>query len=151
MPVISETDDDAPPLTQADFNRATFRVDGQDVSREVWQAAVCGKTDKRHVSINIKLAEQVDDFKLRLVFDDGHEQIVDFRTFLLRSSHPDIRAYLDPERFASFRIEHGELVWGDYELCFPMLDLYRNTLECQASKLDAVDCMTTRCASSLNF
>jgi len=82
--------------------------------------------------INIMLAEQIDDFKLRLVFDDGCEQLVDFRPFLSRSRHPDIRAYLEPERFASFRIEHGELIWGDYDLCFPMLDLYRNTIDHQA-------------------
>ena len=32
------------------------------------------------------------------------------------------------EDAASFRIENGELVWGDYALCFPMTDLYRNCI-----------------------
>lgn len=62
MPVISEADDEAPLLTQADFDRATFRVDGKDVSREDWQAAVCGKTDKRRVSIMLDAAV-IDFFK----------------------------------------------------------------------------------------
>ncbi|WP_404357410.1 hypothetical protein [Methylotuvimicrobium sp. KM1] len=31
--------------------------------------------------------------------------------------------------FADFRVEYGELIWGDYELCFPVIDLYRNTIE----------------------
>ena len=35
----------------------------------------------------------------------------------------------DPVRFATFRIEYGELVWGDYDLCFPVIDLYLNQLE----------------------
>lgn len=83
--------------------------------------------------INIVSAEPAGDLCLRLRFDDGIEQIVDFKPFLSRSVHPDIRAYLDPERFAAFRIEYGELVWGDYELCFPVIDLYRNQLEKSAT------------------
>lgn len=83
--------------------------------------------------INIVSAEPAGDLCLRLRFDDGIEQIVDFKPFLSRSVHPDIRAYLDPERFAAFRIEYGELVWGDYALCFPVIDLYRNQLEKSAT------------------
>lgn len=83
--------------------------------------------------INIVSAEPAGDLCLRLRFDDGIEQIVDFKPFLSRSVHPDIRAYLDPERFAAFRIEYGELVWGDYDLCFPVIDLYRNQVEKSAA------------------
>ena len=79
--------------------------------------------------INIVAAERVGDCQIRLGFDDGTVQIVDFKPFLLRSQHPDIRSYLDATRFATFRIEYGELVWGDYELCFPVIDLYRNQLD----------------------
>ena len=79
--------------------------------------------------INIVAAEPAGDLRLRLRFDDGTEQVVDFKPFLSRSVHPDIRAYLAPERFAAFRIEYGELVWGDYNLCFPTIDLYRNQVE----------------------
>lgn len=83
--------------------------------------------------INIVSAEPADELCLRLRFDDGVEQVVDFKPFLSRSVHPDIRAYLDPERFAAFRIEYGDLVWGDYDLCFPVIDLYRNQLEKSAA------------------
>ncbi|NOV30531.1 DUF2442 domain-containing protein [Methylomonas sp. ZR1] len=79
--------------------------------------------------VNICSAEQIDSYLLRLKFDDGKEQIIDFKGFLMRSPHPDIRAYLDAVKFSDFRIEYGELVWGDYELCFPMIDLYMNRLE----------------------
>ena len=88
-------------------------------------------------TINIILAEQAGDFRLRLQFDDGVEQIVDFKPFLTHARHPDIRAWLDPARFATFRLEYGELVWGDYDLCFPVIDLYRNQIEHHAS-LEAV-------------
>jgi hypothetical protein len=79
--------------------------------------------------INVVTAEQVGDCQIRLGFDDDAVQIVDFKPFLSRSQHPDIRSYLDAARFATFRIEYGELVWGDYELCFPVIDLYRNQLD----------------------
>ncbi len=80
-------------------------------------------------TINITHAEYLGDYRLRLLFDDGEERRIDFKPFLSRSRHPDIRAYLDADKFAGFRIEYGELVWGDYELCFPLIDLYRNQLD----------------------
>jgi len=79
-------------------------------------------------TININSAQQCGACSLHLSFDDGMEQTVDFKPFLSLSHHPDIRAYLEPERFAGFRIEYGELIWGDYELCFPIADLYLNKL-----------------------
>jgi hypothetical protein len=78
--------------------------------------------------INIMSAELAGDHRIRLSFDDGTQQEVDFKPFLEASVHPDIRAYLSTERFAAFRLEYGELVWDDYALCFPVADLYRNHL-----------------------
>lgn len=78
--------------------------------------------------VNIVSAELTGECRLRLNFDDSTQQEVDFKPFLATSVHPDIRAYLNPERFASFRIEYGELVWDDYALCFPVADLYLNRL-----------------------
>ncbi len=80
-------------------------------------------------TINIVTAEWVGDYRIHLCFDDDAEQVIDFAPFLLHARHPDIRAWLDPVRFSTFRLEYGELVWGDYDLCFPIMDLYRNHLE----------------------
>lgn len=79
--------------------------------------------------INIISATQTGEYRIRLIFDDSTSQEIDFKSFLARSHHPDIRAYLEPSHFADFRVEYGELIWGDYELCFPVIDLYRNTIE----------------------
>jgi hypothetical protein len=79
--------------------------------------------------IKIVSATEIGDCKLRIVFDDGVSQEIDFNLFLSAALHPAIRAYLDPQRFASFHIEYGDLVWGDYDLCFPITDLYKNQLE----------------------
>ncbi len=84
-------------------------------------------------TINITAAEETGDYALRLTFDDGTVQTVEFKPFLSLSRHPDIRRYLDPVRFSGFRIEYGELVWGDHDLCFPIADLYYNRLLPKAS------------------
>ena len=83
--------------------------------------------------INIVSATQIGKYQLRLHFDDGTAQDVDFGPFLNQSQHPDIRAYLDEARFNAFSLDHGELVWGDYDLCFPIIDLYNNRLNKYAS------------------
>lgn len=79
--------------------------------------------------INIVSADLIGKYLLRLTFDDGKTQVVDFGPFLSQSRHPSIRAYLEDDRFSGFRLENGELIWGDFDLCFPMIDLYNNQLE----------------------
>ncbi len=64
----------------------------------------------------------------RLIDYLGKRQTIDFQPFLTSSHHPSVRAFLDPIRFSQFELRHGELVWGDYELCFPIMDLYNNKL-----------------------
>ncbi len=69
------------------------------------------------------------DYRLRLTFNDGKIQEVDFLPFLSSSRHPAIRRFLEPACFAAYRLEYGDLIWGDYELCFPIADLYDNRLQ----------------------
>ncbi len=78
--------------------------------------------------VNIVKAERVANYKLRLSFSDGVERVIDFEPFLKASKNPLIRAYLAPQKFADFTIEYGNLLWDDYGLCFPIADLYDNTL-----------------------
>lgn len=78
--------------------------------------------------INITQATLLQGHCIDLHFDDGRVQTVDFAPFLQASRHPQVRAFLDPARFAAFQLQHGELVWGDYALCFPIIDLYENRL-----------------------
>ena len=55
-PVVFEADDDAPPLTQDDFDRARFRVGARDVSRQEWQVEVQEQLGKQRVSIMLDAA-----------------------------------------------------------------------------------------------
>lgn len=59
-------------------------------------------------------------------------QVVDFQPFLSQSLNPLIRKYLAPEEFAKFEIDEGDLEWNDYDLCFPIADLYGNRIKANA-------------------
>ena len=78
--------------------------------------------------LNIARVEHIGDYRLSIDFDDGATQVVDFKPFLIGAQHPEIRAFLDMSKFSAFRVEHGDLVWGDYALCFPIDGLYRNRI-----------------------
>ena len=78
--------------------------------------------------INIVRVEPVSAYTLKLSFSDGAERVINFEPFLRTSHNPLIRAYLDLEKFASFTLKYGNLMWDDYGLCFPIADLYENNL-----------------------
>lgn len=78
--------------------------------------------------VQIEAALYVAPYVLQLRFDDGHESTVDFGRFLRGSVHPAIRAYLDLKRFRNFTLEHGVLHWNDFDLVFPMSDLYEGRI-----------------------
>ena len=78
--------------------------------------------------VDIERVEHVGGYRLKLVFSDGCERVVDFEPFLSASLNPGTRRFLDSEAFATYRTEWGNLVWGDYEMCFPIDDLYAGRL-----------------------
>ncbi len=45
--------DEYPEVTQADFDRATFRVAGQDVDKETWKGATSARLKKQKISITL--------------------------------------------------------------------------------------------------
>ena len=79
--------------------------------------------------ISVEKVAQVGDFKLQLEFNDKTSQVVDFYPFLSHSLNPLIRKYLSPKEFAKFQIDNGDLEWNDYDLCFPIADLYENNID----------------------
>lgn len=80
-------------------------------------------------TIKIDSAKYVEDYKLQLFFSDGNEQIVNFGPFLKSSYHPEIRKFLILKNFKQFSIKSGDLMWGDFDLLFPIMDLYQNNLK----------------------
>lgn len=78
--------------------------------------------------IEVIEAEYISGYVLKLRFSNGFERNLDFEPFLRKSGNLLIRSYLEPEKFANFKIEYGDLVWDDYGLCFPIADLYDGTI-----------------------
>ncbi len=59
---------------------------------------------------------------------EGKENTIDFKPFIFSSSHPDIKKYQDKKLFQNFHLEYGEIEWNDYELAFPIYDLYEGQI-----------------------
>lgn len=79
--------------------------------------------------INVVAASPLGGHKLRLNFDDGTAPDEVFKPFLQRSRHPEIQGHLDEHRFSTFRVAHGELICGEYELCFPIADCFTDQID----------------------
>ena len=78
--------------------------------------------------LKIDSAKYLSDYAIRIKFSDGNEKIVDFKPFLLKSLHPSIKKYLDENKFSSFSLTDGNLNWNDYDLIFPISDLYKGQI-----------------------
>jgi hypothetical protein len=78
--------------------------------------------------ISIQEATYKGDYKINFVFSDGVRKDIDFKRFLKNSKNPMTNKYLDKEKFKSFSLDYGDIIWNDYELCFPIWDLYEGQL-----------------------
>ena len=76
--------------------------------------------------LEIISAQYIKNYKIRLVFSDKKERIINFEPFLKQARNPMTRKFLDINEFRNFKIEYGDLVWNDYEMCFPIIDLYED-------------------------
>ncbi len=66
----------------------------------------------------------VGEYQISFIFSDGVEKVVDFSDFLHNARNPMTKKYLDKRLFENFSIEYGDVVWNDYEMCFPVWDLH---------------------------
>jgi hypothetical protein len=73
-------------------------------------------------------ATHVETYKLRLDFNDGTKRIMDFAPFLRRAQNPMITQYRQLGKFKSFHLHQGDLMWGDFEMIFPIADLHRGEI-----------------------
>ncbi|WP_372609364.1 DUF2442 domain-containing protein [Halomonas sp.] len=76
--------------------------------------------------VYVEAVKQVGTYRLSLTFSDGKETVIDFEGFLKASLNPHISKYLDTARFQEYSVVDGDLQWNDYDLCFPIDDLYEN-------------------------
>jgi hypothetical protein len=66
--------------------------------------------------------------RVDIEFNDGTRRVVDFGPFLKQARNPMFTKYRRLREFKSFHIHDGDLMWGDYEMIFPIMDLYHGTI-----------------------
>ena len=78
--------------------------------------------------VSIKKADHIGEYKIKFLFSDGVEKTVDFGSFLQQAKNPMTKKYLDKKLFQSFTIEYGDIIWNDFEMCFPIWDLHEGQI-----------------------
>ncbi len=78
--------------------------------------------------ISIEKASYLKDYKIRFEFSDRTHQILDFKTFLSEAKNPMTKKYLNKNAFKKFRIEYGDIIWDDYDMCFPIWSIYEGKI-----------------------
>ena len=78
--------------------------------------------------ISINNADYIGDYKINFTFSDGVERIIDFSNFLNKARNQMTKKYLDKNLFKRFSINYGDIIWNDYEMCFPIWDLHEGRI-----------------------
>ena len=80
------------------------------------------------MAISIQEVSYKGGYKIEIMFSDGVNKVVDFESFLKNSKNPMTSKYLDKEKFKSYTLDYGDIIWNDYELCFPIWDLHEGRI-----------------------
>ena len=78
--------------------------------------------------ISINRAKYIKDYIIYLEFSDGSKQNINFENFLTNAKNPMTKRYIDKKLFKNFTLQYGDLVWNDYEMCFPIWDLHEGNI-----------------------
>lgn len=79
--------------------------------------------------ISIINAQYKGDYKIAFKFSDNTTKVVDFKAFLMDAKNPMTKKYQDESLFKNFTIEYGDIQWNNFELCFPIWNLYQGDIE----------------------
>lgn len=92
-----------------------------------------GRKDKQkgvRPSLAVTDAKWLRDYIVQVFFNDGTQQEVDFSLYLVTHPHPYTDPFKDPERFKTFYVDRGNLVWGEnWDMIFPTWKLHRGYLD----------------------
>ena len=80
--------------------------------------------------ISVKAAKFLHGNVLAIKFKDGTQREVDFSPFFTASTPRYLLKYKSPQFFRGFKIEEGNVVWGeDWDLIFPLPQLYSGNIK----------------------
>jgi len=78
--------------------------------------------------IKIENVIYLGDFVFQLKFNDGAEKNIDFKPFFQKTRNPSIKKYYNEKNFLNYKIIDGNLNWNDYDLIFPIWELYNGSI-----------------------
>ena len=78
--------------------------------------------------LRVEKAKHVPRYRVDVTFNDGTHRVVDFGPFLKQARNPMFTKYRGLREFKSFHIQDGDLMWGDFEMIFPIMDLYEGNI-----------------------
>lgn len=78
--------------------------------------------------ISIIKAEYIGEYNIHFLFSDGVEKTIDFSSFLKNAKTQMSKKYLDKKLFKNYSINYGDIIWNDYEMCFPIWDLHEGNI-----------------------
>lgn len=78
--------------------------------------------------LEITAAHYLKNYQIEFEFNDKTKTVVDFESFLKQAKNPMLKKYLDLNEFKKFTVRDGDIDWNDYELCFPIADIYEGRL-----------------------
>ncbi|MCX6154614.1 MAG: DUF2442 domain-containing protein [Candidatus Kapabacteria bacterium] len=73
-------------------------------------------------------AKYLEEYKLLLLFKNKSSKTVDFSEFLKNSHYPNEKRYLEKEKILQFKVDYGDLIWNDFDMCFQAKNLYNGIL-----------------------
>ena len=80
--------------------------------------------------IKVVAASFVRDHIIDVTFNDGTHQRIDFAPALAKVRVPEYQRWKQAPYFQQFRIEHGNIVWGEeWDIIFPVGQLYDNCIQ----------------------
>lgn len=92
------------------------------------------------IGIRIISAKYIEGYKIELTFNDGKVNIIDFEKQIMAQKVPEYAAYQNINEFKKFKIDDGNIVWGeDWDLIFELHRLYENTLDVRSGRKKVAD------------
>ena len=81
-------------------------------------------------TVQVINARYIDGYKVEIEFNDNTVKTFDFGDFLTKRPHPQYDKYKDTKLFKQFKIEAGNLVWGEnWDLIFPVVQLHKGHIQ----------------------
>jgi hypothetical protein len=68
--------------------------------------------------MDITKAKYISAYKIEFTFENNSKKVVDFKVFLMNERNPMTTEFRDVNLFRKFKIEGGDILWKNFQMCF---------------------------------